>query len=116
MTAARCSACPAIGRSLRKVGEVALDRVERLGALLRPRDDQRSLQRGDRGEGEARAVGLGEAGLTNACESVPLGAGFGLAVREGIDFGGGLSDLIRVRWADHMLLALPDSIAPDVNS
>ncbi len=54
------------------------------------------------------------AGLTNACESVPLGAGFGLAVREGQDFGGGLADLIRVPWADHMLLPLPDSIPPVV--
>ena len=54
------------------------------------------------------------AGLTNACESVPLGAGFGLAVREGQDFGGGLADLIRVPWADHMLLPLPDSIDPIV--
>ncbi len=53
-------------------------------------------------------------GLTNACESVPLGAAFGLAVREGMDFGGALSDLIRVPWADHMLLPLPDSIAPEV--
>ena len=49
-------------------------------------------------------------GLTNACESVPLGAAFGLAVREGMDFGGALSDLVRVPWADHMLLPLPDAI------
>lgn len=54
------------------------------------------------------------AGLTNACESVPLGAGYGLAVREGIDFGGGLSDLIRVPWAPFMLLPLPESIEPVV--
>lgn len=54
------------------------------------------------------------AGFTGACESVPLGASYGLAVREGMDFGGGLSDLVRVPWADHMLLPLPDSIPPEV--
>jgi alcohol dehydrogenase len=53
-------------------------------------------------------------GLTNACESVPLGASFGLAVRDGMDFGGALSDLVRVPWAEHMLLPLPDSIPPEV--
>ena len=53
-------------------------------------------------------------GLTNACEAVPLGASYGLAVREGMDFGGALSDLLRVPWADHMLLPLPDSITPEV--
>ena len=55
-----------------------------------------------------------QSGLTNACESVPLGASFGLVVRGGIDFGGGLADLVRVPWADHMLLPLPDSIDPVV--
>ncbi len=53
-----------------------------------------------------------KAGLTNACASVPLGSAFGLAVREGLDFGGALADLVRVPWADHMLLPLPDSIDP----
>ena len=54
------------------------------------------------------------AGLTNACESVPLGAAYGLVVRDGMDFGGGLADLVRVPWADHMLLPLPGSIDPEV--
>jgi len=55
-------------------------------------------------------------GLTNACESVPLGASYGLAVRDGMDFGGALSDLVRVPWADHMLLPLPESIDPVVGA
>lgn len=55
-----------------------------------------------------------KAGLTGACESVPLGAAFGLVVREGMNFGGALSDLVRVPWADHMLIPLPESIAPEV--
>lgn len=54
------------------------------------------------------------AGFTGACESVPLGASYGLAVRDGMDFGGALSDMVRVPWADHMLLPLPDSIPPEV--
>lgn len=51
-------------------------------------------------------------GLTNACQQVPPGAAFGLGVRNGIDYGGGLADLMRVPYADQMLLALPDDMSP----
>jgi threonine dehydrogenase-like Zn-dependent dehydrogenase len=51
-------------------------------------------------------------GLTNSCQSVPFGAAFGLKQTSGRDFGGAFSDRIRVPFADHMLIALPDSIDP----
>lgn len=51
-------------------------------------------------------------GLTNACASVPPGSAFGLGPHGGIDFGGALADLVRVPFADHMLLALPDAVDP----
>ena len=44
------------------------------------------------------------AGLTNACESVPLGAAYGLVVRDGMDFGGGLAT---VRYPSETLSGIP---------
>jgi alcohol dehydrogenase len=51
-------------------------------------------------------------GLTNACESVPPGTAFGLGPHGGLDVGGALADLVRVPYADHLLLALPDDLDP----
>ena len=51
-------------------------------------------------------------GLTNACEAVPPGSAFGLGPHDGIDYGGALADLVRVPFADAMLLALPDGMDP----
>jgi threonine dehydrogenase-like Zn-dependent dehydrogenase len=51
-------------------------------------------------------------GLTNACASVPPGSAFGLGAHGGIDFGGGLADLVRVPFADHLLIPLPASVDP----
>jgi alcohol dehydrogenase len=50
-------------------------------------------------------------GFTNSCESVPPYAAYGLA-RPGKDFGGALSDLMHVPYADHMLVTLPDAVDP----
>lgn len=52
-------------------------------------------------------------GFTNACASVPAGSAFGLGAHGGIDFGGALADLVRVPYADHMLIALPDGLSPE---
>ncbi|MFM7735488.1 MAG: zinc-binding dehydrogenase [Alphaproteobacteria bacterium] len=51
-------------------------------------------------------------GLTNSCEAYPFGAAYGLAPTSGTDFGGALSDRVRVPFADHMLLPLPDGVDP----
>lgn len=47
-------------------------------------------------------------GHTGLCESVPYRSSYGMAPLSGHDFGGGLSDLLRVPFADAMLVkALP---------
>jgi alcohol dehydrogenase len=46
-------------------------------------------------------------GLTNACEAVPFRSSFGLKPVCGVDYGGALSDLLRVPFADHMLVKNP---------
>jgi alcohol dehydrogenase len=52
-------------------------------------------------------------GLTAVCTTVPRGSMYGIGAA-GHDWGGALADLLRVPYADHMLVALPDGIAPAV--
>lgn len=52
------------------------------------------------------------AGRSNACTSVPHGSAFGLGRFGDVDYGGALADLVRVPYADHLLLALPDGLDP----
>src|SRR4051794_17858882 len=42
------------------------------------------------------------AGLSALCETLPYRASYGMAPLSGNDYGGGLSDLLRVPFADHM--------------
>lgn len=51
-------------------------------------------------------------GHTNSCSSVPLYAAYGLAGNGRPDFGGALSDLMLVPFADHMLVPLPEGVDP----
>jgi alcohol dehydrogenase len=51
-------------------------------------------------------------GWTNSCEAYPFGAAFGLKPTSGTEFGGALSDLLRVPFADHMLVPLPAGVDP----
>lgn len=53
-------------------------------------------------------------GHSNACVEVPSGTAFGLGPHGGIDLGGALAELVRVPWADVMLLPLPEGIDPSV--
>jgi threonine dehydrogenase-like Zn-dependent dehydrogenase len=46
-------------------------------------------------------------GFTNSCREYPLRAAFGLAPSGGREFGGALSERVRVPYADHMLIACP---------
>src|SRR5215469_13261814 len=43
-------------------------------------------------------------GFTNACTSVPFRSSYGLKPVCGTEFGGALSDFLRVPFADHMLV------------
>ena len=51
---------------------------------------------------------------SNACAAVPPGTAFGLGPHGGVDLGGALADLVRVPFADHALLSLPDGMDPVV--
>ncbi len=51
-------------------------------------------------------------GFTNACEAFPPRAAYGLKPTCGTEFGGALSDLMHVPFADHMLVPLPDGLDP----
>ena len=53
-------------------------------------------------------------GHTNACVNVPSGTAFGLGPHGGIDLGGALAELVRVPWADVMLISLPEGMDPVV--
>jgi threonine dehydrogenase-like Zn-dependent dehydrogenase len=53
------------------------------------------------------------AGQTGMCESVPLRSMYGFGVVGG-SWGGALSDLVRVPFADHMLVPLPEGVDPVV--
>lgn len=55
-------------------------------------------------------------GHTNACEAVPAGSAFGLGPHGGVDFGGALSDAMRVPFADAMLVPLPDDVSPEIGA
>lgn len=49
-------------------------------------------------------------GLTNSCTAFPFAAAYGLKPTCGTEFGGALSDLMHVPFADHMLMALPEGV------
>ena len=51
------------------------------------------------------------AGHTGSCESVPRGSAYGMKPLGG-DWGGALADLVRVPFADAMLVPLPEGLSP----
>ncbi|HEX2891210.1 zinc-dependent alcohol dehydrogenase [Vineibacter terrae] len=51
-------------------------------------------------------------GLTGICASVPFRSSYGMAPLSGVEHGGALSDLVRVPFADHMLMLRPPEITP----
>ena len=57
------------------------------------------------------ACGRCRRGLTGSCETVPHRSMYGLGHLGG-SHGGALSDLVRVPFAEHMLVAVPDGVAP----
>jgi len=50
-------------------------------------------------------------GLTNACSAVPPYSAYGLAPSSGTEWGGGLSELVRVPFADAMLVPIPAGVS-----
>jgi threonine dehydrogenase-like Zn-dependent dehydrogenase len=49
-------------------------------------------------------------GRTATCSNVPRLASYGMKPLSGTEFGGALSDLVRVPYADHMLVGVPGSL------
>jgi alcohol dehydrogenase len=52
------------------------------------------------------------AGLSGSCESVPPRSMFGFPHALGGEWGGALSDRVRVPYANHMLVPLPEGVSP----
>lgn len=52
------------------------------------------------------------AGQTGNCSSVPFRSSYGMAPLSGVDYGGALSDVVRVPFADHMLVRCPAGVEP----
>ncbi len=50
-------------------------------------------------------------GFPNACSNVPAFSAYGLAQSSGKDWGGGLSDYVRVPYAEAMLVKIPDQLS-----
>ncbi len=55
-------------------------------------------------------------GWTNACQNEVPYAAYGLGTRLEDDYGGAFSDLVRVPYADAMLLPLPEGISPEAGA
>lgn len=52
-------------------------------------------------------------GLTGLCETLPYRSSYGMAPLSGVDYGGGLSDVLRVPFASHMLIHAPPGLSPE---
>jgi threonine dehydrogenase-like Zn-dependent dehydrogenase len=53
-------------------------------------------------------------GLTESCDAVRRGSGYGLGQIGGDEWGGAVTEVVRVPYADAMLLPLPAGVAPGV--
>lgn len=53
-------------------------------------------------------------GVTNSCTTVNRGAGYGLGPIGGAQWGGAVADVVRVPFADAMLLPLPTGVDPAI--
>jgi threonine dehydrogenase-like Zn-dependent dehydrogenase len=51
-------------------------------------------------------------GFTNSCSAYPPRAAFGLKPSSGTEFGGAVSEAMRVPFADHMLIKVPHGVDP----
>jgi alcohol dehydrogenase len=90
---------------------------ETYGEVVEAGDKVRGVRPGDRVlvpfQISCGACGRCRAGLTALCERVPYRSSYGMAPLSGVDYGGGLSDLMRVPFADHMLIHAPEGLTPE---
>ncbi len=89
---------------------------EFVGEVIETGDAVRTVRAGDRVIVPFQ-ISCGECdrcqrGITGSCSAVGPGAAFGFGARGG-DHGGAISDLVRVPFADAMLLPLPDGVSAE---
>lgn len=113
---ARCDLDPAIASGLYPMPAPFVMGHEMVGEVVAVGSAAGRWQPGDRVivpfQLSCLACGPCTRGHSNACENVPSGTAFGLGPHGGIDLGGALAELVRVPWADVMLLGLPHGIDP----
>ncbi|MFZ9482907.1 MAG: alcohol dehydrogenase catalytic domain-containing protein, partial [Ilumatobacteraceae bacterium] len=116
LAVARCDLDPAIALGLYPMTAPFVMGHEMVGEVVAVGDAAGPWRPGDRVivpfQLSCMGCGACRRGLTNACERVPSGTAFGLGPHGGIDLGGALAELVRVPWADVMLLRLPEGIDP----
>jgi threonine dehydrogenase-like Zn-dependent dehydrogenase len=95
-------------------GPIALGH-EFVAEVVEPGDGATGLTVGDRVSVPFQIscgdCGRCRSGLTSDCETVPARSMYGFGALGG-DWGGALSDLVRVPFADHMLVTLPAGLDP----
>ncbi len=116
LAVARCDLDPAIAVGLYPMPAPFVMGHEMVGEIVAVGDRAGGLQPGDHVIVPFQLSCLSCApctrGHSNACDNVPSGTAFGLGPHGGVDLGGALAELVRVPWADVMLLALPEGIDP----
>ena len=113
---ARCDLDPAIALGLYPMPAPFVMGHEMVGEVIAVGDAIDGFRPGDRVivpfQLSCMRCGPCGRGHTNACDEVPSGTAFGLGPHGGIDLGGALAEVVRVPWADVMLIPLPAGIDP----
>ncbi len=116
LAVARCDLDPAIAVGLYPMPAPFVMGHEMVGEVVAVGDQAGAWQPGDRVivpfQLSCMACAPCLRGHSNACREVPSGTAFGLGPHGGVDLGGALAELVRVPWADVMLLALPEGLDP----
>ncbi|MFM7223889.1 MAG: alcohol dehydrogenase catalytic domain-containing protein [Actinomycetota bacterium] len=113
---ARCDLDPAIASGLYPMSAPFVMGHEMVGEVIAVGDGAGRWRPGDRVivpfQLSCMTCAACRRGHTNACEEVASGTAFGLGPHGGLDLGGALAEVVRVPWADVMLLGLPDGVDP----
>ena len=116
LAVARCDLDPAIAIGLYPMPAPFVMGHEMVGEVVATGEDVRGFSPGDRVivpfQLSCMSCAPCSRGHTNACENVASGTAFGLGPHGGVDLGGALAELVRVPWADVMLIPLPSGIDP----
>ncbi len=113
---ARCDLDPAIALGLYPMPDPFVMGHEMVGEVTAVGDEVPNVSVGDLVivpfQLSCTRCGTCRRGHTNACEHVAPGTAFGLGPHGDVDLGGALADMVRVPWADVMLIPLPEGLDP----